>query len=134
MRLILLTFLLFSLFLVIHEDDWKDVAIKLLDIIYKTVMEYLVVFQDCFNKAFEGTLALINNLVSKYFTTFNSCFNYALTILNKMIENYLGILKILVKNMTGYPNSIVYMGGAIIIVYIIKNWQSHSNKELTKSF
>ena len=127
MRLILLTFLLFSLFLVIHEDDWKYVAIKLLNIICKTVMKYLVVFQDCFNKAFEGTLELINNLVSKYF-------NYFFTILNKMIENYLGILKILVKNMTGYPNSIVYMGGAIIIVYIIKNWQSHSNKELTKSF
>ena len=121
MKLFLLTFLLFSLFLISYPDNWKDVLIKTLDVIYKLVYEYFIVFQDCFNKAFEGTLNLIDHLVSEYFETFVTCFNYTLHVLEDILDNYLDVLKIVVENMTSYPNSLIYMGGTVIIVYIIKN-------------
>ena len=121
MKLFLLTFLLFSLFLISYPDDWKDVIIKLFDVICKLVMEYFLVFQDCFNRAFEGTLALIDHLVSEYFETFQICFKYILGGFEDILDNYLAILKIVVQNMTSCPNSLVYMGGTVLIVYIIKN-------------
>ena len=121
MKLYLLSFLLFSLFLISNPDNWKDVAITFMNDVYKLVMEYFVVFQDCFNKAFEGTLNLIDHLVSEYFETFVTCFNYTLHVLEDILDNYLEILKIVVQNMTSYPNSLVYMGGTVMIVYIVKN-------------
>ena len=41
-------------------------------------------------------------------------------ILN-VLDNYLAILKVIVQNMTSYPNSLIYMGGTVLIVYIVKN-------------
>ena len=52
MKLYLLSFLLFSLFLISNPDNWKDVAITFMNDVYKLVMQYFIVFQDCFNKAF----------------------------------------------------------------------------------
>jgi hypothetical protein len=121
MKLFLLTFLLFSLFLISYPEDWKVVIVKTLDVIYKLVMEYFIVFQDCFNKAFEGTLRIIDHLVSEYFETFQTCFKYILNVLEDILDNYLAILKIVLQNMTSYPNSLVYMGGTVLIVYIVKN-------------
>ena len=121
MKLYLLTFLLFSLFLISYPDNWKDVIIKTLDVIYKLVMEYFIVFQDCFNKAFEGTLRIIDHLVSEYFETFQTCLKNILNVLEDILDNYLDILKVVAQNMTSYPNSLVYMGGTVLIVYIVKN-------------
>ena len=121
MKLYLLSFLLFSLFLISNPDNWKDVAITFMNDVYKLVMQYFIVFQDCFNKAFEGTLRIIDHLVSEYFETFQTCFNYALTVFEDMIEKYLGVLKIVVQNMTSFPNSAIFMGGTVLIVYIVKN-------------
>ena len=117
MKLFLLSFLLFSLFLIYYPVDWKDIIVKTLDVIYKLVMEYFIVFQDCFNKAFEATLRIIDHLVSEYLETFQTCFKYILNVL----DNYLAILKVIVQNMTSYPNSLIYMGGTVLIVYIVKN-------------
>jgi hypothetical protein len=121
MKLYLLSFLLFSLFLISNPDNWKDVAITFMNDLYKLVMEYFIVFQDCFNKSFEGVLNIIDNLVTEYFEVFQSCFNYALKVFEGMIKKYLIILQLLVTNMTSFPNSAIYMTGAVLIVYIIKN-------------
>ena len=121
MKLYLLSFLLFSLFLISNPDNWKDVAITFMNDVYKLVMQYFIVFQDCFNRAFEGFLDVIDHLVTEYFEVFQSCFNYALKVFEEMIEQYLVILQLLVTNMTSFPNSIVYMTGTVLIVYIIKN-------------
>ncbi len=121
MKLYLLLFLLFSLFLISNPDNWKDVALTFMNDVYKLVMQYFIVFQDCFNRAFEGFLDVIDHLVTEYFEVFQSCFNYALKVLEEMIEKYLVILQLLVTNMTSFPNSAVYMTGAVLIVYIIKN-------------
>ena len=121
MKLYLLSFLLFSLFLISNPDNWKDVAITFMNDVYKLVMQYFIVFQDCFNRAFEGFLDVIDHLVTEYFEVFQSCFNYALKVFEEMIEQYLVILQLLVTNMTSFPNSVVYMTGAVLIVYIIKN-------------
>lgn len=121
MKLYLLSFLLFSLFLISNPDNWKDVAITFMNDVYKLVMQYFIVFQDCFNRAFEGVLNIIDHLVTEYFEVFQSCFNYALKVFEEMIEQYLVILQLLVTNMTSFPNSAIYMTGAVLIIYIIKN-------------
>ena len=121
MKLYLLSFLLFSLFLISNPDNWKDVAITFMNDVYKLVMQYFIVFQDCFNRAFEGFLDVIDHLVTEYFEVFQSCFNYALKVFEEMIEQYLVILQLLVTNMTSFPNSAIYMTGGVLIVYIIKN-------------
>ena len=61
MKLYLLSFLLFSLFLISNPDNWKDVAITFMNDVYKLVMQYFIVFQDCFNRAFEGFLDVIES-------------------------------------------------------------------------
>ena len=115
-------FILFTGFLLCHQENWKDVVIKLFDIISLAVSEYFVVFCKLFNISFEGVLFIIDNLVSEYFETFQICFNHTLDVLENMVDNYLNLLKFLIQNLVGVPNSWVYTFGAVSITYIIKKF------------
>ena len=116
-----LLFIAFTGFLLLNQDNWKEVLVKLLNIISEAVSEYFYVFLQLFGESFEGVLNLINNLVENYFVTFQICYDHTLDILTKMVDNYLDLLKFLIFNLKDVPNSWVYTFGAIVITYILKN-------------
>ena len=119
-KLLSIFFLTLTGFLLIHGDNWKPEVNHLFNIISKAVTEYFIVFDDLFKNSFDGTLELIDHLVSEYFDTFQLCYNHTLDILAKMIDKYLDLLKFLIQNLVGVPNSWVYTFGAIAITYILK--------------
>tara|TARA_Y100000389_G_C17227424_1_gene396407 strand:+ start:339 stop:707 length:369 start_codon:yes stop_codon:yes gene_type:complete len=120
-KLLSIFFLTITGFLLIHGDDWKPEINHLFNIISKAVAEYFIVFDDLFKNSFDGTLNLIDHLVSEYFETIQLCYNHTLDILEKMIDKYLDLLKFLIQNLVGVPNSWVYTFGLIAVTYILKN-------------
>ena len=120
-KLLSIFFLTFTGFLLIHGDNWKPEVNHLFNIISKEVTEYFIVFDDLFKNSFDGTLNIIDHLVSEYFDTFQLCYNHSLDILEKMIDKYLDLLKFLIQNLVGVPNSWVYTFGLIAVTYILKN-------------
>jgi hypothetical protein len=120
-KLLSIFFLTITGFLLIHGDEWKPEINHLFNIISKSVTEYFIVFDDLFKNSFEGTLNLIDHLVSEYFDTFQLCYNHTLDILAIMIDNYLELIKFLIQNLAGVPNSWVYTFGLIAVTYILKN-------------
>jgi hypothetical protein len=120
-KLLSIFFLTITGFLLIHGDNWKPEINHLFNIISKAVTEYFIVFDDLFKNSFDGTLNLIDHLVSEYFETIQLCYNHSLDILAKMIDKYLDLLKFLIQNLVGVPNSWVYTFGLIAVTYILKN-------------
>ena len=119
-KLLTIFFLTFTGFLLVHGDEWKGVFNHLFNIISKAVTEYFIVFGELFKNAFDGTLQLIDHLVSEYFDTFQICYNHTLDVLVKMIDKYLELLKFLIQNLVGVPNSWIYTFGLVAITYILK--------------
>ena len=116
-----LLFIAFTGFLLLNQDNWKEVLVKLLNIISEAVSEYFYVFLELFGDSFKDVVKLINILVEDYFDTFQICYNHTLDVLTQMVDNYLDLLKFLIFNLKDVPNSWVYTFGAIVITYILKN-------------
>jgi hypothetical protein len=116
-KLFTIFFLGFSIFLVQNSENWKEILIKLLDIVSISVNEYLLIFNNLFDKSFLGVLDIIKILVGDYFITFENCFNHSLDIFEVMINHYIDFL----QSLTHVPDSWIYTLGAVSIVYILKH-------------